>query len=388
MKQLKLLFLTTTFLFSSFTFVAEGGICASKPIKAEEELNPEATDETTVSGGRAADAVAEAAAAVGQSDQDKRNMLRVLSRSLNVFAPDAKKLLAASVLGEQPEAPQAAEENANQVTVSVENVGSGIIIIPALEINPDDTIGSLREAILSCSTSLGVTLFLGHGGTELSDNNVTLRDAGVKDGSTIVVVQITLELYLARQKEAMRALYQLLPDRAKVAALARLNNHPSTWLGVEDASPEGFILKLDLSCSQLTGEIPTELGLLTKLQTLSLSQNELTGQIPSELGQLTRLQYLSLAYNHLTGAIPRELGLLTKLRNLFLRWNQLTGQIPSELGLLTELGNLDLCWNQLTGPIPRELGELTKLAILTLSQNQLTGPTPPALIRRGVRVFR
>ena len=222
MKQLKLLFLTTTLIFSSLLFAADGG-----------------------GGGGSKDDGG--SAAVGQSDQDKRNMLRVLSRGLNFFAPDAKKLLAASVLGEQPEAPQAAEENANQVRVSVENVGSGVVIIPALEINPDDKVGSLRrEAILSRSPSLSRRLFLGHGGTELSDNNVTLRDAGVKDGSTIVVVQITLELYLARQKEAMRALYQLLPDGvSKDGALASLNNHPtnpSKWVDVRQVSEEGFIL--------------------------------------------------------------------------------------------------------------------------------------------------
>ena len=365
MKQLKLLFLITTLIFSSLLFAADGG---------------------GGGGSKEEGAAGAAPAAEGPStqDQDKRNMLRVLSRWLNVFAPDAKKLLAASVLGEQPEAPQAAEENANQVRVSVENVGSGIIIIRALEINPDDTVGSLRETILSRSSSsqslLEIKLFLGHGGAELSDNNVTLRDAGVKDGSTIVVVQITLELYLARQKEAMRALYQLLPDGPKkVDALAKLDNHPSTWLGVREVSSEGFILKLSLSGNRLTGAIPRELGLLTQLQYLNLSWNNLTGEIPVELGQLTELQYLILYENQLTGPIPRELGQLTKLQELYLSNNQLTGPIPRELGRLTKLQELYLSKNQLTGEIPGELGQLTELQYLILYENQLTGPIPREL---------
>ena len=329
----------------------------------------------------------------------------------------------------------------DKITVSVENVGSGVVIIPALEINPDDKVGSLRrEAILSRSTSLGIRLFLGHGGKELSDNNVTLRDASVKDGSTIVVVHITLELYLARQKEAMRALYQLLPDGvSKDGALASLNNHPtnpSKWVDVRKVSEEGFILefdlgynqltgpiprelgsltklqRLDLSFNQLTGPIPTELGQLTELEDITLFKNQLTGPIPRELGQLTKLQYLSLfanqlagplprelgqltklkvlslSKNQLTGPIPRELGLLTELTFLSLNSNQLTGEIPRKLGQLTELQTLSLSKNQLTGEIPRELGLLTKLQRLDLSDNQLTGEIPPELIERGVRVSR
>ncbi len=354
MKRFKLLFLTTTLIFSSLLFAADGGGGGGGGSKAE-----------------------------GPLTQNKENMLRVLSRWLNGYAPHAKKLLAASVLGEQPEAPQAAAENANQVTVSVENVGSGIIIIPALEINPDDTVGSLREAIVSRSTSLGslgIRLFLGHGGAELSDNNVTLRDAGVKDGSTIVVVHITLELYLAQQRIVMAKLYQLLPDGTrKDDAIARLNESPSIWLGVRKVSPEGFLLELDLYNNYLRGAIPRELGQLNQLQRLFLSGNQLTGPIPLELGQLTKLQYISLENNQLTGPIPLELGQLTKLQYISLHRNQLTREIPRELGLLTELQDLELSENQLIGEIPKELGQLTGLEYLYLSGNQLTGPIPTKL---------
>jgi len=57
--------------------------------------------------------------------------------------------------------------------------------------------------------------------------------------------------------------------------------------------------------SDITGTIPTEVGLLTKLTNLGMVENRLTGT-PSELGALTRLDSLSLYSNLLSGTIPAE----------------------------------------------------------------------------------
>ena len=48
--------------------------------------------------------------------------------------------------------------------------------------------------------------------------------------------------------------------------------------------------KLDFSWTALTGTIPTEVGLLTDLQTLVTSSTGLVGAIPTEVGQLTNLK--------------------------------------------------------------------------------------------------
>ena len=91
---------------------------------------------------------------------------------------------------------------------------------------------------------------------------------------------------------------------------------------------------------------------------LLLNGNELRGQIPSELGNLTNLDTLMLGDNQLSGEIPPDLGNLTNLVNLRLDNNQLTGEIPPELADLPQLSTLMLGGNQLTGCIPAGLSKV------------------------------
>ena len=109
----------------------------------------------------------------------------------------------------------------------------------------------------------------------------------------------------------------------------------------------------------MSGEIPRELGDLSKLQGLYLSRNRLSGEIPRELGDLFDLYSLSLDNNLLTGEIPAELGYLTNLDSLHLSRNRLSGDIPNELGDLFNLEWLGLGGNRnLAGCIPESLWEI------------------------------
>ena len=148
------------------------------------------------------------------------------------------------------------------------------------------------------------------------------------------------------------------------------------WDGVSVGNSPTRVLGLDLAEDQLTGEIPSELGDLTNLESLVLNNNELTGPIPAALGDLSNLRALNLWSNELTGPIPAALGDLTNLESLNLGWNELTGSIPAWLGDLSNLVELVLPVSQLTGPIPAELGDLSNLVRLDLSFNRLTGPIP------------
>ena len=95
---------------------------------------------------------------------------------------------------------------------------------------------------------------------------------------------------------------------------------------------------------------------------LILYNNDLTGVIPTELGLLSNLSVLGLEFNQLSGTISTELGLMSNLSALYLNSNQLSGTILTELGLLSNLGVLNLGSNQLTGSVPTSLASLPLLS--------------------------
>ncbi|CAI0397999.1 unnamed protein product [Linum tenue] len=158
---------------------------------------------------------------------------------------------------------------------------------------------------------------------------------------------------------------------------------------------------LDLSSNHFSGAIPPQLFSLTNLQTLRLSVcevektgsyidgpfvrrsykngNFLTGEIPGEIGNLTKLQELDLGNNRLTGAIPQALLGLEKLESLSLRGNFLSGEIPVGIGNVSRLDSISLSDNRLTGGIPLSIQNLTKLYTLTLDDNLLSGGIPIGL---------
>ena len=150
------------------------------------------------------------------------------------------------------------------------------------------------------------------------------------------------------------------------------------WHGVTTRA-DGSVARLSLVDNGLTGEIPAELGNLSRLTVLNLGNNQLTGEIPAELGNLSRLSWLYLGENQLTGAVPAALTDLSNLAVLNLSHNRLTGEIPAELGKITSLAVLGLEYNRLTGEIPAELGSLTHLVGLGLRENALTGEIPHEL---------
>ena len=89
-----------------------------------------------------------------------------------------------------------------------------------------------------------------------------------------------------------------------------------------------YMSGLDLSCNNLTGEIPLELGQLQEIHALNLSHNQLTGSIPKSFSGLTNVESLDLSHNRLSGEIPPQLIELTFLEVFSVAYNNLSGRTP------------------------------------------------------------
>lgn len=85
------------------------------------------------------------------------------------------------------------------------------------------------------------------------------------------------------------------------------------------------------------GQIPHEFSRLT-IVTLDVGNNNLGGPIPTEIGLMSHLETLRLNDNHFSGAIPTEIGQLVHLNELHMNNNDFVGVLPSELSSLLSLG--------------------------------------------------
>ena len=166
-----------------------------------------------------------------------------------------------------------------------------------------------------------------------------------------------------------------------------------SWEGIE-CDVEGNVIGIELDDELFPlggGTIPTQLGHLTALQTLSLARQGLRGKIPSEMAQLESLVTLNLPSNRLSGidlsTVPMDtLELLrvsdnlikgrldfellrkaSNLRTLELNQNKdLEGNVLSIISNFTLLESVDFSATSLEGTIPEDIGSLTNLKIFIL----------------------
>ncbi|XP_042967980.1 senescence-induced receptor-like serine/threonine-protein kinase isoform X2 [Carya illinoinensis] len=82
------------------------------------------------------------------------------------------------------------------------------------------------------------------------------------------------------------------------------------------------IISLNLSSSNLTGEISASFSSLQAMQSLDLSYNDLTGPLPELLAQLQNLSTLDLRGNNLTGIVPDALLEKSRVGKLMLRLDE------------------------------------------------------------------
>lgn len=86
------------------------------------------------------------------------------------------------------------------------------------------------------------------------------------------------------------------------------------------------VFLIDLSGNNFFGNIPSTIGGLEKLISLTMAHNKFEGPIPSSFGKMVGFEFLDLSYNNLTSEIPKSLSYLNYFNISF---NKLSGEIPS-----------------------------------------------------------
>ncbi|TKY56695.1 inactive receptor kinase [Spatholobus suberectus] len=158
---------------------------------------------------------------------------------------------------------------------------------------------------------------------------------------------------------------------------------PCLWTGVRCTN--GRVTLLRLPAMGLSGSLPSGLGNLTELQTLSLRFNALTGRIPADFAELKALRNLYLQGNFFSGEIPGSVFALQNLVRLNLGNNNFSGEISPRFNGLTRLATLYLERNNFTGSIP-DLS-VPPLDQFNVSFNSLTGPIPGRFSRLDQSAF-
>ncbi|XP_060667798.1 receptor-like protein 34 [Ziziphus jujuba] len=154
-----------------------------------------------------------------------------------------------------------------------------------------------------------------------------------------------------------------------------------SWDGVTCDMARGLVVGLDLSSSCLNGPLRSNSSLfrLLHLHKLNLAFNNFTlSPIPSELGQLSRLTHLNLSSSEISGYIPSEISKLTNIMSfdlsdcfdLYVREGELERLIQNMTNLrLLNLERVDLSFSQL----PQSMANLSFLTHLSLHNCDLRG---------------
>ncbi|XP_023877014.1 receptor-like protein EIX2 [Quercus suber] len=120
---------------------------------------------------------------------------------------------------------------------------------------------------------------------------------------------------------------------------------------------------LNFTGNNFYGEVPSSLGLLSQLQTVSLSYNSFSGDLPLSLKNCSLLTFINFENNRFFGTVPTWIGEdLPQLIILILRSNKFYGSIPLNLCWLKYLRILDLSINDISGSIPRCIDNFTAMA--------------------------
>ncbi|KAL3738720.1 hypothetical protein ACJRO7_020149 [Eucalyptus globulus] len=131
---------------------------------------------------------------------------------------------------------------------------------------------------------------------------------------------------------------------------------------------------LDLSFINMSSPFPHVLANFSSLKSLKLESCEFHGEFPVSIFQLPNLEALNIGSNYqLSGEVPISIGNLVFLNELSIRDCNISGSLPTSMGNLSQLAHLDLSFNKFHGQVRTFFANLTHLSYLDLSYNNFHG---------------
>lgn len=157
--------------------------------------------------------------------------------------------------------------------------------------------------------------------------------------------------------------------RCVTSPMLTTSAHECDWYGITCSPNDNKVTRIEWTANNLSssGSVwPEEIVLLQELELLWWSDNpQLAMSMPTFLGRLPKLQSLSLYNTKLKGSLPESMYDLKSLNSVRIYDTQLTGSLSANVGRLSNLNWLWLHGNSMTGQLPQELADLSKLEGLT-----------------------
>jgi hypothetical protein len=153
------------------------------------------------------------------------------------------------------------------------------------------------------------------------------------------------------------------------------------WRGISCNEDGNLVTAIELGSQKLRGTLVSEIGALSQsLESLMLSDNEqLSGGLPSEIGLLTSLTLLDISNCQFSGLLPSEIGSLSNVIDFNVGNNLFTGPIPTEIMGMAHATSISVGRNAFSGEIPASIADIGALEALKMNECRFSGPIPPQI---------
>ncbi|WCJ35894.1 Leucine-rich repeat protein kinase family protein [Euphorbia peplus] len=192
---------------------------------------------------------------------------------------------------------------------------------------------------------------------------ITGRAVGADSLEADKAALLKLKSYLEEKNPVNRGIY---------SQWGHFSTNPCNWSGIICANDGSRVTGINLTSSNISGELYNSFSSFTALAYLDLSRNFLGGVVSEDLRNCQNLGYLNLSHNLLDGQL--NLTGLSNLETLDLSMNRLSGGIRSIFpAICNKLAVANLSANHFSGRLDNSFDGCWSLQYLDLSSNVFSG---------------